>query len=111
LDCQRHEIYKTQYRAMFVMNCDVKREELLFQPKSKKRGGGKKRKGDALSTLKSGERLNASDYDAATLEDIKKNSAPEDLFYPVVCNVCKTEVGVYDSDEIYHFFNTLASYS
>ena len=23
LDCQRHEIYKTQYRAMFVINCTV----------------------------------------------------------------------------------------
>uniref|UniRef100_A0A7N4PYR7 E2F associated phosphoprotein n=1 Tax=Sarcophilus harrisii TaxID=9305 RepID=A0A7N4PYR7_SARHA len=29
LDCQRHEYYKTQYRAMFVMNCSVNREEVL----------------------------------------------------------------------------------
>lgn len=96
---------------MFVMNCEVKRDELLFQPKSKKRGGAKKRKDDPISTLKSGERLCAGDHEAKAIEELKKNARPEDLFYPVICNACKTEVGVYDSDEIYHFFNILASYA
>lgn len=93
------------------MNCEVKRDELLYQPKSKKRGGGKKRQGDILSTLRSGERLNTNEHDSKTIEDIKSTSRPEDLFYPVICCVCKTEVAVYDSEEVYHFFNTLASYA
>ena len=28
----------------------------------------------------------------------------------VKCNVCDTEVGVFDSDEIVHFFNVIASH-
>ncbi|KAJ8341740.1 hypothetical protein SKAU_G00340310 [Synaphobranchus kaupii] len=34
LDCQRHEKYRTQYRAMFVMNCTVNKEEELEKPAS-----------------------------------------------------------------------------
>jgi len=96
---------------MFVVNCDVKRDELLYQPRSKKRGGAKKQKGDILSSMKSGERISADDHNAEEIENIKKNSRPEDLFHPVICQECKTEVGVYDTDEVYHFFNVLASYS
>jgi len=61
--------------------------------------------------LKGGDRLTSSEYDAETMENIKKDSRPEDLFHPVMCQVCKTEVGVYDSDEVYHFFNVLSSYA
>ena len=32
-----------------------------------------------------------------------------DLYYPVRCTHCNTEVAVYDNDEVYHFFNVLAS--
>ncbi|VDN31127.1 unnamed protein product [Gongylonema pulchrum] len=31
----------------------------------------------------------------------------EDLFHPVRCNICSTSVGVYDCDEVFHFFNTV----
>ena len=33
------------------------------------------------------------------------------VYHPVVCSVCSSEVAVYDSDEVYHFFNVLASYA
>ncbi|KAM7299522.1 E2F-associated phosphoprotein [Ixodes scapularis] len=83
LDCQRHEIYNTQYRAMFVKNCVVSDTEVLKCPpsrsKRKKNGGG------------------ADD--------------PRDLFRPVRCRVCKTEVAVMDQDEVFHFFNVIASFS
>jgi hypothetical protein len=48
----------------------------------------------------------------------KKRSKPEEPtngegelleYHPVRCTVCSTEVGVYDADEVYHFFNVLAS--
>lgn len=29
LDCQQHEVYQNQYRAMFVANCRVKTDEIL----------------------------------------------------------------------------------
>jgi hypothetical protein len=35
----------------------------------------------------------------------------EECFHPVRCSVCNTEVGVYDKDEVYHFFNVLSSYA
>merc|ERR1712228_703596 len=42
LDCQRHELYKTQYRAMFVVNCTVDgSQKLKFPVKKGKRVKGK----------------------------------------------------------------------
>ena len=38
-------------------------------------------------------------------------SDTDDVYHPVVCSVCNSEVGVYDKDEVYHFFNVLASYA
>ncbi|CAN7995427.1 unnamed protein product [Ixodes hexagonus] len=83
LDCQRHEIYNTQYRAMFVKNCVVSDTEVLKCPPSRskrKKSGGE-------------------------VDD------PRDLFRPVRCRVCKTEVAVMDQDEVFHFFNVIASFS
>lgn len=39
------------------------------------------------------------------------DAASDDVYHPVVCSVCSSEVGVYDKDEVYHFFNVLASYA
>lgn len=83
LDCQRHEIYKSQYRAMFVSNCNIISNEILKYPNKKKLA--KKRRDDTKSDI-------------------------GDAYNPVRCSVCNTEVAVYDKDEIYHFFNVLASY-
>ncbi|CAD5121609.1 DgyrCDS10105 [Dimorphilus gyrociliatus] len=80
LDCQRHELYTNQYRAMFVMNCrPVLTEELHYQSKAKKRKG------------------------------MKQETEKDETYHPVRCSECNTEVGVYDKEEIYHFFNVLAS--
>lgn len=85
LDCQRHEIYNTQYRAMFVKNCEVNRKETLR----------------CLPSRSSMRRRNLP-------EGV---SDPRDIFNPVRCQVCRTEVAVYDSEEVYHFFNVIASFS
>lgn len=79
LDSQRHEIYKTQYRAMFVFNCSIDFNQ-SFEYKDKKK--------------------------------LKKrfHGKTDRSYYPVKCTVCNTQVAVYDSDEVYHFFNVLASY-
>ena len=34
----------------------------------------------------------------------------KDLYHPVMCKICNTKVAVYDSDEVYHFFNIVTSY-
>ncbi len=86
LDCQRHEAYKHQYRAMFVMNCVIDHSEKLTYPKTtEKKKKGKKSKTDD--------------------EDLKE------LFHPVKCSKCSTQVAVFDDEEIYHFFNVIASHS
>ena len=82
LDCQRHDVYRTQYRAMFVMNCSVKVDtKMKFPVKSK---GGRKK---------------------------KVAGGQEEYYNPVTCDTCNTEVAMYDKDEIYHFFNVVASHT
>jgi len=85
LDCQRHSIYKTQYRAMFVINCSVITDELMKIPIKKK---GKGRKGPE-----------------------KAITHPDDEYHPVRCDQCRTEIAMYDKDEVYHFFNVVASHT
>lgn len=94
----RHDLYRTQYRAMFVVNCDVQDDQVLFQPRTGDRS--KKQKMKELS-LKSGQKLTVA----------PPGCDPNDLFRSVLCSHCKTEVAVFDSDEVYHFFNVLASYA
>jgi len=84
LDCQRHEVYNTQYRAMFVVNCTVNTEQKLKFPV---KGKGKRGKGGKVVT------------------------DPNSDYHPVMCDNCKTEVAMYDQDEVYHFFNVVASHS
>lgn len=93
LDCQRHESYKTQYRAMFVMNCSINREEVLRYKNSENR---KKRR--------SAKKMRSNPEDPAERE-------VEEVYHPVMCTECSTEVAVYDKDEVFHFFNVLASHS
>ncbi|XP_019615568.1 PREDICTED: E2F-associated phosphoprotein-like [Branchiostoma belcheri] len=92
IDCQRHDLYQTQYRAMFVLNCNVIRAERLRYPK-KNRGSKKQKKG------------------VERLEAAEPGADGDDIYHPVKCGVCSTEVAVYDKEEIFHFFNVLASHS
>lgn len=85
LDCQRHDVYDNQYRAMFVTNCKTDTSELLKYPKASKRS--RKRK-----------------------KNNQEGGTDEDKFHPVRCEECNTVVAVIDDDEVYHFFNVLASY-
>ena len=88
LDCQRHDVYEHQYRAMFVQNCDIDKTQQLKYPKTKqKRSKGKKK-----------------------TKELIIDGGDDDLFHPVKCNRCNTQVAVYDKDEVYHFFNVIASY-
>ncbi|KAM3842529.1 E2F-associated phosphoprotein [Diretmus argenteus] len=104
LDCQRHENYRTQYRAMFVMNCTVKKDEVLrYKTQEKKQRSRKRRKGQKETTT------------VAAVEELPAPAAPrgmgeEEVYHPVQCTECSTEVAVLDKDEVYHFFNILASH-
>ncbi|KAI3765418.1 hypothetical protein L2E82_15451 [Cichorium intybus] len=80
LECQRHEKYVTQYRAIFVLNCKIKKGQVSNKGSLKRK---RVRKGGGLIDGES--------------------------FSPVCCSVCETEVGVIDDDEVYHFYNVLPS--
>ncbi|KAM9355425.1 E2F-associated phosphoprotein [Pholidichthys leucotaenia] len=101
LDCQRHEKYRTQYRAMFVMNCTVKRDEVLHYKSQQegKRRNRKRRRGQKAETSAD----KAPDPTLAGMDT-------DEVYHPVQCTECSTEVAVFDKDEVYHFFNILASH-
>ncbi|KAK3222404.1 hypothetical protein Dsin_009429 [Dipteronia sinensis] len=88
LECQRHEKYVTQYRAIFVVNCKIGNgqvREISAKPKKGKR------------------RRESSESEEAT--------AVAETCKPVCCCICSTNVGIIDEDEVYHFFNVLPSES
>ncbi|WKX98181.1 hypothetical protein Q1695_013676 [Nippostrongylus brasiliensis] len=92
-DCQRHEIYSGQFRAMFVENCRVDQKSMKIE-----RTGKEKRREKQKIRKMEGDR--AAETDSAS-----------DLFLPVHCAVCSTNVAVMDHDEVYHFFNVLTGYA
>lgn len=109
LDCQRHEKYHTQYRAMFVMNCAVNKEEVLRYKSANKRKQShcrKKARQESTSTFTEAERESNAGLTDARLAGMDE----EELYHPVKCTECSTEVAVFDKDEVYHFFNILASH-
>ncbi|XP_043930029.1 E2F-associated phosphoprotein [Protopterus annectens] len=97
LDCQRHEQYKTQYRAMFVMNCTINNEEVL---KYKCHINKMRTKQHKKMKVNNEETTNNTSQEAEEME----------VYHPVKCSECSTEVAVLDKDEVYHFFNVLASH-
>ncbi|XP_077967623.1 E2F-associated phosphoprotein-like [Styela clava] len=106
VNCQRHSVYQNQYRAMFVMNCDIKYDELLHYKEKKKREF-KRHKRRAKSAQAEDPELDSS---AFSRTDNQSNNRT-DGYHPVKCSVCNTEVAVYDFEEIYHFFNVLSGYA
>ncbi|XP_023122441.1 E2F-associated phosphoprotein [Amphiprion ocellaris] len=93
LDCQRHEKYRTQYRAMFVMNCTVKKDQVLrYKNQEDRKQRRRKRRKDQ------------------TPDPTPAGMEADELYHPVQCSQCSTEVAVLDQDDVYHFFNILASH-
>ncbi|XP_057774054.1 uncharacterized protein LOC130993246 [Salvia miltiorrhiza] len=83
LDCQRHEKYVTQYRAVFVVNCRIKEE--VPKPGSRRKREGRNSQAGTDPT------------------------GAAETFKRVCCSVCSTDVGVVDEDEVYHFLNVIPS--
>ncbi len=88
---------------MFVMNCKVTEDEVLRYELSQQHTSGKKRKKAQKEKLvqhtKEEDNLSSA------------GSAASERYHPVTCTECNSEVAVYDSDEVYHFFNVLASHA
>lgn len=103
--CQQHVKYRHQFRAVFVENVVVSMaERLVFAAP----GGG-----DA-ATGRRGKRKNRKrGDDAGGRQTFVPPSGPvgadEEVFHPVRCAVCATDVGVVDEDEVYHFVDVAPS--
>ena len=90
LDSQQHEVYNTQFRAMFVKNCVIDFERLYFYDRSTP--------------------SNKSPLIEVIQEEIDRVKYPmEEIFYKASCAICETEVGVFDADEVFHFYNVYPS--
>lgn len=101
-------MYSHQYRAMFVTNCapdmtEVLRHSIAKQSKQKK---AKKRK----HVERTREDRGSEELAEVEVQPTDSGAAVDELYHPVRCDLCKTEVAVYDRDEVYHFYNVLASY-
>ncbi|KAL3785577.1 hypothetical protein ACHAWO_009411 [Cyclotella atomus] len=101
MDCQQHEKYANQYRAMFVMNIGVDwNKRMIFD--------------DALGGLKVVPPLatNEANRPDTVPHDSEHGSENEkrELYYSVHCGYCQYEVAALDmSDEIYYFYGCIAS--
>ncbi|ETN79360.1 hypothetical protein NECAME_09858 [Necator americanus] len=81
------------FRAMFVENCRVEQESFKIEKT------GKERRRERQKMKKMG------------MDPNEQPSAQEDMFLPVHCAVCSTNVAVMDHEEVYHFFNVLSGYA
>lgn len=89
MDCQQHERYKNQFRAMFVQNIAVKWNERLVYD-------------DASQTLVPA--VATTESNGQVMND------DEHYYYKTVCANCQTQVAALDmTDEVYHFYGCLAS--
>lgn len=91
---------------MFVMNCVVKRDEVLrYKTQQEKKQRKRKRR----------KQQTEADEAAVAVADEAGGAGPsgmdaDEVYHPVKCSECSTEVAVLDKDEVYHFFNILASH-
>ena len=91
-----------QYRAMFVLNCCILRDEVLkYFPKPDKRSR-KRNRGKQKQRQKQVVAVEAGGGERSEEEGAEQ-------YHPVRCSQCNTEVAVFDKDEVYHFFNVLTS--
>ena len=121
VDCQKHTKYENQYRAMFVLEgrtsilpdkiIKYRKKELVAggkrRPVNKKRILGKKtadKKGIEARTSKQGDQQNEEEVDDGDFGDPRLY----DHYFQVICEECKAEIGVYDKDEVYHFYDVCA---
>lgn len=95
IDCQQHELYAHQFRAMFVMNCAVDTSQPAQVPAAQ----------GPRNTL--GKR--GRDRDSAQKRQQAGSEQDAERLFAVACAECGVEVGVRDQEELYTFFHVIAT--
>eukprot|EP00833_Pecoramyces_ruminatium_P006462 jgi/Orpsp1_1/1180494/evm.model.c7180000073643.1 len=88
-DCQRHELYHNQYRAMFVRNCVINRTERYRIPEENNKNNKNRNKNK--KTKKSTVEDNSQKMDNEKSINNNQNSLSEEYYYPVLCKYCQTQ--------------------
>jgi hypothetical protein len=129
MDCQQHERYSNQYRAMFVMNIGVDWTKKMmyddaigglkaFNSNIGGASGGISGEGTTLGGIleHDDDDDDASMPDRIPHDDILQSSnntagsMAKEVYYSVHCSYCRLELAALDmDDEIYYFFGCIAS--
>ena len=116
MDCQQHEKYAGQFRAMFVMNIGVDwnkkivYDEQIGELKLAASEGSVGLEND--TAMQEGEGPDKIPHDTSSEHHTNTTTRQEsgELYYSVHCSYCQYEVAALDmKDEIYHFFGCLPS--
>lgn len=119
MDCQQHERYASQFRAMFVMNIGVDWQKRMMYDDAI--GGLKILSSGHVGSQNSsvlGMRFDGGEErgersslpNAVPREESGFGSDKEEIYYSVHCNYCRWEVAALDmTDEIYYFYGCIAS--
>ena len=97
---------------MFVVNCCIQRDEVLkYFPKPDKRSRKRKNrsKQQRQRSREQEEAVTSEAGDGVGGDQGSEEEGAAELYHPVHCSQCNTEVAVFDKDEVYHFFNVLTS--
>lgn len=105
MDCQKHERYTNQWRAMFVMNIGVDwNRNLVYDEGRRELVEKAPRPSATLSGTGGGGGATRIPRDDPTDDEA------EEFYYPVFCENCRTEVAALNmEDEVYHFYGCIAS--
>jgi hypothetical protein len=118
MDCQRHEKYADQFRAMFVMGIVVHWQSLLMYDEPSQQlvpVTPPVLVPAAVAAAEEGQQQQADqvpivDDDGHPNYNIFQHGGDEEIYYSVHCDNCGTQVAALDmKDEVYHFFGCLAS--
>ena len=91
VDCQHHDSQQNRYRAMFVMNCKVTHLTHLCRH------------------ISLHPQVMTNEKESLCRSNAARGRMAESEGCIVKCEKCECEVGFYDADEVYHFFNVLPS--
>lgn len=112
MDCQQHEYYQNQYRAMFVIGIAVRWDlKLLYDESERSLVQVAVSETDGVKTHQGPYRVPilGSDQNESS-NDSNNNEHNGVIYYTVCCANCQTTVAALDmSDEVYYFSGCLAS--
>lgn len=125
MDCQRHERYPDQFRAMFVMGIEVNWQSMLVYDEKTENLVPKLQMAPVAAAAgpsqndigrvpivddDAHQRAHGQNLNNHSTRHIEDDDVEEEMYYSVHCNNCGTQVAALNmNDEVYHFFGCLAS--